>query len=157
MSSTNMMSEGSGLGESDYRWRTPRRSGPNCDNCFETRLNPDTGHVEVRDSKVSRLIGDEAPTLRFTLGEWAGIIEAEKKNRGEIPTAAIATGSLVLAHELEGGRTLVEAANKQGGVDWVISDQPDSILEFTGDEVEAWVADVVDDQLNFHERVLVNA
>lgn len=116
-------------------WRKSSRSGPNCDNCWEVLVDEENDQVLVRDDKVSREIGDKAPTLRFTTAEWGHVIELEK-NHKELTAAAL--GGAILVVELGEGRMFASVPNSMGGHDITMSDQPDAILSFYNDETVAF-------------------
>lgn len=102
--------------------------------CVETTA--DDHVVLVRDTKVARtLLKDHAPTLAFGLSDWEGFVDQEKNGRA---VSAAAAGRVILAHELSDGSVFAQVPNAEGGFDWVKSDQPDVVLEFTPAEVDAW-------------------
>ena len=58
-------------------WRKSTRSGPNCDNCVEVRLNGET--IEVRDSK-----NPQGGTLSFTSAEWDAFVSGAKDDEFDL-------------------------------------------------------------------------
>jgi len=119
-------------------------------NCVETTL-ADTGYVvRARDDKVSEVIGDAAPTLEFSLTGWDGFVGAEK-NRRDITGAAAA--GIILTLELGDGTVFAQVPNKAGGADWIKSDQPNTILEYTVPEIEAWGAGARDNEFDLPPRL----
>jgi len=118
--------------------------------CVETTL-ADTGYVvRARDDKVSEVIGDAAPTLEFSLTGWDGFVGAEK-NRRDITGAAAA--GIILTLELGDGTVFAQVPNKAGGADWIKSDQPNTILEYTVPEIEAWGAGARDNEFDLPPRL----
>ncbi len=114
--------------------------------CVETTL-ADTGYVvRARDDKV----GDAAPTLEFSLTGWDGFVGAEK-NRRDITGAAAA--GIILTLELGDGTVFAQVPNKAGGADWIKSDQPNTILEYTVPEIEAWGAGARDNEFDLPPRL----
>lgn len=52
-------------------WAKSSKSGPNCDNCVECRMNGN--NIEVRDTK-----NPSVPAQVYTPGEWTAFIEGAK-------------------------------------------------------------------------------
>lgn len=112
-------------------------------NCIEAGVWRKSSHsggtacvVLARDTKIARtLLEDHAPTLAFGLSDWEGFVDQEKNGRA---VSAAAAGRAIFIHELSDGSVFAQVPNAEGGFDWVKSDQPNVVLEFTPPEVDAW-------------------
>lgn len=97
-------------------------------NCVETTAS---GHVVlVRDTKASKVIGDDAPVLEFSLVDW-DLLQSRFK---EIAKAAEQGKTLTI--KLSDGSVFTQTPSKVGFV-WTKTDS-DVVLDYTPAEIKAW-------------------
>lgn len=114
----------------------------NSGDCVET--SSDGYVVQVRDTKVSKVIGDTAPILVFGLSDWQDLISDERQHEYIV---AAATGDAVFTRRLPSGAIFTQAP-QNGNLRWTMSDQPEITLEFTPGEIMAWSDGVRNDEFD---------
>lgn len=110
-------------------WRKSTLSNPS-GSCVEATA--EENFVLVRDTKVSRRIGDDAPVQSFSLRDWQKLVDAIK--RGKLDDYAVR----VCAVRLGVGRTLELRPAADGMTEWHVSNQA-TVHRYTADEMHAFL------------------
>jgi len=121
-------------------WQKSSASAVN--NCLEA--SSDGYIVQARDTKESKVVGDDAPVLEFGLEDWEDFILAEK---GQHRITSAARDGKVMKMTLPNGQ-LFEQSPRGGNFLWTMDDQPNIVLRFTPEEIRAWGIGVEEDEFD---------
>jgi Domain of unknown function (DUF397) len=119
-------------------WFKPEASGGSETSCVQYRELSD-GTILVRDTKESDVLGDAAPTLVFTAGQWlAFLILVDVEDIFQAMTA----GSTWIRVLGDTDCVTITVVHTGDNYDWSLSGQAPVVLSFTPREIAAFILEM---------------